>query len=87
MAGFFEIDFLEMDFRSRPGAGEFGDVCGNDVTDLWVASDGLAFAHEDDGLAVLGDLDGAEDNGLGNEFAGFFEFERSAVEAGACAIG
>lgn len=44
------------------------------MSDLWVAADGLALAHEDDGLAVWWDLDGAEDDGLGNEFARFYKF-------------
>lgn len=86
VAGFFEGDLLKVDFCAGPCAGECGEVCGDDVCDLGVAADGLALAHEDDGLAVWGDLDGAEGDGLGGHFAGLMESECCAGEAGAGAV-
>ena len=57
------------------------------MADLRVSADGLALAHQDDGLAIRGNLHGAENHRLGDHFTRFPELEPGAFQPRASAVG
>ena len=63
-ARLIESDFDKADRCAWQRAGQCGQVCGNDVADLRVSADGLAFGEKNDRRAVGRNLDGSTDNRL-----------------------
>ncbi len=56
----FQGGFLEIDLIPRPHLGDEGEVNSDDIGYAGIATGGLVVSHEDDGLAVTGDLNGTQ---------------------------
>ena len=52
--------FPETYYVSRPHLGDEGEVGGDDIGYPGIATGGLTVGHKDDGLAITGDLNGAQ---------------------------
>src|SRR5262249_29606538 len=66
--GLCQLDPGKSDAVSGPELAKLVQVGGDDLRDLWVASDRLAVHTQDDALPVASDLHAAGANGLRNHF-------------------
>ena len=85
--GFGVGDELETNAIAGAELANAGNVGSDDVGDFGVATGGLLVDEEEDGLAIGGELDGAEGDALGDHLAGIGGEDGRAVEAEAHAIG
>lgn len=79
--------FPEVDGVTGSHLGEEGEVNGDDIGYAGIAAGGLAVGHEDDGLTIAGDLNGAQRNPCRDDIGHpFLMLNRLAGEAIAYAV-